>query len=231
MNENIYKNKKILTVDDNLNILNLYKYFFNNSDYILFQAEDGMIALDLIEKEMPDIIITDVLMPKIDGFELCNKLKSNPEFSNIPIIIVTNLADEEKKIMGLEAGADDFITKPFSGQILLAKVKSLLRHKYLEEQIKRAEKMQLFYATVVTTNHKINQPLCVIRNMTTLISDDLKKLDVNDAKVNERLELIRNCSDNISEVLMGLQKISEPVLKEYVGNVKMVDLKKSEDKK
>ena len=127
--------EKILVVDDiPVNIQLLHKQL-TASGFEVVNARNGEEALKQVEQEKPDLVLLDVMMPKLDGFETCKLLKSNEKTEYIPIIMVTALNEIEDKIKGIEAGADDFITKPFNKHELLVRVKSLLRIKKLHDQL------------------------------------------------------------------------------------------------
>jgi signal transduction histidine kinase/ligand-binding sensor domain-containing protein/CheY-like chemotaxis protein/AraC-like DNA-binding protein len=118
--------KAILIVEDHEDIRNYVMEIFQ-SDYLVYEAEDGAQGYELAKKHVPDIIITDVIMKEVSGVDLCIKVKSNPELSHIPVILLTSSSSSEIKLKGIEQGADDFITKPFDKDILLARVANLLR--------------------------------------------------------------------------------------------------------
>ncbi|MBN1350253.1 diguanylate cyclase [candidate division KSB1 bacterium] len=136
------RNSKILVVDDVPINIKLQKTYLSAVGYEVIDAKDGLEALLKARKEKPDLILLDVMMPKMNGFQVCQKLK-NGDNQFIPIIMVTALNEIEDKIKGIEAGADDFICKPFNKLELLARVKSLLRikhlHDKLEEKVKELE--------------------------------------------------------------------------------------------
>ncbi|HTM98689.1 MAG TPA: two-component regulator propeller domain-containing protein [Pedobacter sp.] len=118
--------KAILIVEDNEDIRNYIKQIFR-TDYLIYEAEDGSQGYELAKKHSPDMIITDVIMKEVSGVELCRRIKSNPELSHIPVILLTSSSSSEIKLKGIEQGADDFITKPFDKDILLARVANLLK--------------------------------------------------------------------------------------------------------
>ena len=117
-------NSKILVVEDDRNLLDTLKYNFRKEGYNVVAAVDGAEALDVARREKPDIIILDIMLPKLSGFEVCRILRKE---TNIPILMLTAKTDEVDKIVGLEIGADDYMTKPFSMRELLARVGAMLR--------------------------------------------------------------------------------------------------------
>src|SRR6266581_4136878 len=114
----------ILTADDDLQLLRLIARNLELEDYQVLVASDGQQALEQIEQNAPDLVLLDVMMPKMDGFSVCHRVR---EFSAVPIIIVTARGQEQDKIRGLDLGADDYLTKPFSVEELLARVRAVLR--------------------------------------------------------------------------------------------------------
>ncbi|MBQ3053456.1 MAG: response regulator transcription factor [Clostridia bacterium] len=113
------KGKTILVVDDEKNILDIVVFNLKNEGYETVSAMDGEQAVEMQKKHNPDLILLDVMLPKMDGFAVCKAIR---EYSNVPIIMLTARADEVDKIMGLELGADDYITKPFSMKELSARI-------------------------------------------------------------------------------------------------------------
>jgi len=131
---------KILIVDDIPVNIQLQKTYLASEGYEVVEAYDGVEALAKVESEAPDLILLDVMMPKMNGFEVCQKLKSSEKTWFIPVIIVTALNELQDKIRGIDSGADDFITKPFNKLELLARVRSLLRIKLLHEELEEKKR-------------------------------------------------------------------------------------------
>lgn len=119
--------EKILIVDDEKDIVKVLDYNLKKEGFRAVSCYDGEDALDLALKEHPDLIILDLMLPGLDGLEVCKTLKKENKTSSIPIIMLTAKAQEADKVIGLELGADDYITKPFSPRELIARVKALLR--------------------------------------------------------------------------------------------------------
>ena len=115
---------KILVVDDEASIVTMLAYNLKKEGYDVVTAEDGEVALEKFESENPDLLLLDIMMPKMDVYEVCRKIR---EKSNVPIIMLTARADEVDKVVGLEMGADDYVTKPFGNRELIARVKANLR--------------------------------------------------------------------------------------------------------
>ena len=120
-------NEKILVVDDEEHIAELISYNLTNNGYKVIIANNGIDAVKLAVEEKPSLILLDLMIPGKDGYDVCKDVRSNSEIKNIPIIMLTAKSEEVDKILGLELGADDYITKPFSIRELLARVKAVLR--------------------------------------------------------------------------------------------------------
>ena len=131
---------KVLIVDDESNIVNIIAFNLKKEGYTVFSAGDGEEGVRLANEENPDLILMDIMMPKMDGYEACKKIR---EKMNTPIIMLTARAEEVDKVLGLELGADDYVTKPFGVRELMARVKANLRRQIVisnspEEEEKKA---------------------------------------------------------------------------------------------
>ena len=119
--------KLILVVDDEENIRDLLVFNLQKEGYDTIEAEDGLSAVDIALKEKPDLILLDVMIPKLDGISVCKKIRYALNISNMPILMISARDTESDKIVGLEMGADDYITKPFQIREVMARVKAHLR--------------------------------------------------------------------------------------------------------
>lgn len=118
---------KILIVDDEESIISLLKYTFEQAGFSVVVAYNGTSTFKIVEEEKPDLILLDIMLPEITGFEICNKLRLNKNSAKIPIIFLSARTREVDKLLALKLGADDYVTKPFSPRELVARVKSKLR--------------------------------------------------------------------------------------------------------
>ena len=119
--------KKILIVEDEPDIAKLVKLYLEKEGFHANVAESGVEALKLIKSDRPDLLILDLMLPEMDGIEVCKKIRTVPDTAFLPIIMLTAKAEESDTIIGLELGADDYVTKPFSPKALVARVKALFR--------------------------------------------------------------------------------------------------------
>ena len=119
--------EKILIVEDEKDIVKMLEYNLNKEGFRTISAQDGEDALEYAVREHPDLIILDLMLPGMDGLEVCKELKKETKTASIPIIMLTAKAQESDKVVGLELGADDYMTKPFSPRELIARIKAVLR--------------------------------------------------------------------------------------------------------
>lgn len=119
--------KRILLIEDEEDIAALIKLQAEISDYKLHVEVDGINGYRAIEREKPDLVILDIMLPGQNGFDVCRKMKSNPELRNIPVIILSAKGEELDMLLGLELGADDYVPKPFSPKVLFSRIKAVLR--------------------------------------------------------------------------------------------------------
>ncbi|MEK5389251.1 response regulator transcription factor [Margalitia sp. FSL K6-0131] len=132
--------KNILVVDDEKEIVNLVSIYLQNDGFTVFKAYDGEEALDMFAQKKIDLIILDLMMPKLDGMEVCRRLR---ETNTVPILMLSAKAEDMDKVLGLMTGADDYMIKPFNPLELIARVKSLLRRSYQFKQVEQEEQSDL----------------------------------------------------------------------------------------
>src|SRR3954469_9250341 len=135
--------RRVIIVDDSPANVVLLTQQLARDGYIVLSASNGDEALDLIAREQPDVVLMDVIMPRRDGFETCRALKQNASTRLIPVVLVTSLSDTRDRVRGLEAGADDFLSKPVNATELRARVRSLLRLKRCPDDLESAEAVML----------------------------------------------------------------------------------------
>ncbi len=127
------KSKKVLIADDEPDILEIISYNLTKEGYEVSTAKNGIEALEKIPSFKPDLVILDIMMPKMNGVEVCKNIRSKPEYNNTLIIFLTALSDESSQIKGLESGADDYVNKPISPKVLISRVNAVFRRIHKEE--------------------------------------------------------------------------------------------------
>jgi DNA-binding response OmpR family regulator len=215
---------KILVIDDLPENVFLLQDRLEREGYEVITSYDGKSGIEKAIKEIPDLILLDVMMPDLNGIEVCKVLVLNPITTNIPIILVTAKSGAEDTKEGLEAGAFDYIKKPFDRIELLARVHSALKLNEAHKLLVEAEKSSIFSATVVTTNHKIKQPLTLMSLSSTAIKREINKNEISREAILKKLNYIDIAIKEITDILNQLNAIKRPVFSEYMKNIRMVDV-------
>ena len=163
--------RKVLVIDDEQPIVEILKFNLTKEGYTVLEAYDGAMGLELALSENPDLILLDVMLPKMDGFEVCRKIR---EKSSVPIIMLTAKEEEVDKVLGLELGADDYMTKPFSVRELTARVKANLRRMNIDKTAESADG-----ATVITSGELvINIERYEVKKRDTVVDITLREFEL-----------------------------------------------------
>ncbi len=216
--------KKILVVDDQKDNVFVLQERLIREGFEVLSAFDGPTCLTMASEESPDLILLDVMMPGMSGFEVCKKLTANEETKLIPVLLVTALTEAEDLKEGFQAGAFDYIKKPFNRVELIARIKSALSFRESQQVLLEIEKVQTYAATVITANHEIKQPLTLINLSTAAINRELRKDELSKDVVHKRVTFIEDATKDIISVLQKLSSIKVPVLTDWVNDLKVVDL-------
>lgn len=209
---------KILVVDDVEDNIRLLEYSLEDDGYEVISARDGIEALEVARQEMPDIILLDLMMPRLNGIEACHKLKDDPLLSDIPVLTVSAADDEEDIIKGLDAGAHDYIAKPINYCTVAARVRSALRVKHYQDSINslntelvilkdEAESaLRARSSFLATMSHEIRTPITAIMGLSEILSkeDELSPFDNQQAS-----EAILSNSRYLLEVINNILDLSK----------------------
>ena len=207
-NENTYdeNKKKILAVDDESSIIDLLKYNLEKEGYSFVSAVDGEEGFNKVMSEKPDLVLLDVMLPKMDGLSVCRKIRQ--ENVNVPVIMLSARGEEIDKILGLEIGADDYITKPFSTRELIARVKANLRKVEQEgNSFQKGNKITVGGLTLDTDKFEVNVRGEIISDLTRREFEVLKFLAQRHGQIVTRETLL--------EKVWGY---------EYYGDIRTVDV-------
>lgn len=159
---------RVFIVDDEPSIRKTFQAFLAREGYDIELYENGMHLLTALEKSLPDAILLDVMMPEIDGFEVCRQIKGNPDWQHIPIVLVTALDSREALLKGFDAGADEFLIKPVRGQELRVRIRSMLRTKHYMDELKDNVRMREELTHLII--HDMNNPLAALLMYSELIA-------------------------------------------------------------
>jgi len=196
---------KILVVEDDENLVNVLIYNLRQEGYNVIMAKDGIQAIDVARTNKPDLIILDVMLPKLSGFDVCRILRKE---TTVPILMLTAKTDEVDKIVGLEIGADDYVTKPFSMRELLARIRAMLRRAETAGQTSPSKE----------TIHRINDLEIHIGRRQAILCG--RPLDL----APKEFDLLVIFAENRGLVLSRSQLLEKVWGYDYVGNTRTVDV-------
>ena len=220
---------KILIVDDQADTLILLRERLKRAGFDVYTADTGREGIDLAAHVKPDAILLDIMMPDINGLDMCKFLNNNPVTSLIPIIFVSARIQPEDVQAGFKAGASDYIKKPIERIELIERINAVIKQKeHLTRQVEE-EKNRTFSATVVSANHQLKQPLTLISLTSTAIKRIVAKEPINQSEILNKLEIINNAVADISEILNRFINTENPKLDNYVGDIKMIDVTEKKD--
>ena len=200
-----HMSNKILVVDDDLNICELLKLYLENEGYTAYVANDGQAAVDMFNEKSPDLVLLDIMLPKMDGWQVCREIRKT---SSVPIIMLTAKGETFDKVLGLELGADDYVTKPFDSKEVMARIKAVLRRAKGESENSASEKKIVKYDKL-----EIN-----IENYELKV--DGKVIDTPP----KELELIYHFASNPNRVYTRDQLLDEVWGFDYYGDSRTVDV-------
>lgn len=196
---------KILVVDDDLNICELLKLYLENDGYVVYTVNDGKQAVDMFKNKTPDLVLLDIMLPKMDGWQVCREIRKT---SSVPIIMLTAKGETFDKVLGLELGADDYVVKPFDTKEVMARVKAVLRRTKGDSEAAEDKKK-----TVIYDNLEIN-----IQNY------EMKVKGVPVDTPPKELELIYHFASNPNRVYTRDQLLDEVWGFDYYGDSRTVDV-------
>ncbi len=196
---------KILVVDDDLNICELLKLYLENDGYTVVTANDGAAAVETFQSKSPDLVLLDIMLPKMDGWQVCREIRKT---SSVPIIMLTAKGETFDKVLGLELGADDYVVKPFDAKEVMARIKAVLRRTKGEAEMNEDEKKVVIY-----DNLEIN-----------ITNYEMKVKGVPVDTPPKELELIYHFASNPNRVYTRDQLLDEVWGFDYYGDSRTVDV-------
>ena len=220
-------NNTILVVDDELDILEFVGYNLRKEGYTVLTANNGLTAIEIAQEKTPDLVVLDVMMPDMDGIETCERMRAIPKLTNTIITFLTARSEDYSQIAGLEAGADDYITKPIRPKVLLSRVKALLRRRVVSDDFSNI--LELGDIIIDKEKHTV-----LYKNLQVeLAKKEFKLLELltsKPGKVFTRQEILENVWG--LEVFVGdrtidvhIRKLREKINDQYIKTVKGVGYK------
>ncbi|MDH5477010.1 MAG: response regulator [Nitrospinota bacterium] len=218
---------RILIVDDDPNVSLLMRLTLSrDGDFDLQVASNGEDALQMADQFHPDLMLLDLMMPGIDGMEVCRRIKADDNLRNISVIMVTAKREPGDIIKGMNLGADDYITKPFNPEELLARVRVHLRIRMLEQKTAAHRELEAVLKMALTMQHEINNPLTGIMGNSELLSD---WPNLPPEEVNKCVEVINQSAKRIRDIVQRMSSVTKVVSAPYLAGKEMIDIHKSSE--
>ena len=224
------QSSRILIADDEADARNLIGCALEAPSHELLYAADGSEAMEICRDSLPDIAVIDVQMPGKTGIEVCREIKALAEGCFVPVLLLTCQSEIPDKVHGLDSGADDYITKPFSFAELAARVRSFLRIKKLSDELKKTQNLlaqkerELVAAQVAgAAAHELGQPLTSI----VLNAELLNSIDPHSPAFKETLSSLGEECRRIKEILDALTSVERYRVTEYANGLSILDIKQS----
>lgn len=197
----------ILIVDDNSNNVKIIAITLRAFNYKLVIATNGQSAIDMVEKTRPDLVLMDVMMPGMDGYETCERIKAKKGNENIPIIFLTALSEKANIIRGFEAGGVDYITKPFNKEELISRVKTHLELKFTRDELqKNSNYLQSLNAVkdrmFSVIGHDLRSPLGSVKMTLEYLSETIEETSTEELK--STIDLLQKTTDEVFSLLENL---------------------------
>lgn len=203
--------KVILAIDDEEHILELLSYNLESNGFRVLTADSGEDGLELLEREAVDLVLLDIMLPGIDGMEMLKRIRKNPDTTDLPVIMLTAKSEEINKVLGLEVGADDYISKPFGIYELVARVKAVLR---------RSERNRVVVATPEERDEIIAIDDIIINNTTHEVTVDGKEVEL----ALKEFELLYVLAKHRTRVFSREALLDKIWGYEYAGETRTVDV-------
>jgi two-component system alkaline phosphatase synthesis response regulator PhoP len=226
--------KKLLIIEDDKDIVELVRHYLEKENFVLKEAADGFSGLKKVKAGNFDLVILDIMLPEMDGLEVCKELRADPKNSSTPVIMLTAKGEETDKIVGLEIGADDYITKPFSPRELVARIKALLRRVEKKPEKEKIlpygnlvldpfkHEVTLNKQTVQLTSKEFALLECFLRNIGRVLSRDylmdqvwgydyyggMRTVDVHIRRLREKIPLLSRNIQTVKNLGYRLKEIS-----------------------
>ncbi len=211
----------ILIIDDNKMNINLLHSILSKEGYQVTSTLDSTLAFRKAKEIKPDLILLDIMMPAMDGFEVCEQLKTSDATRFIPIIFLTSRNDEAGIKRAFELGAADYVTRPFNRTELLARIRTHLDLKNTHQKLIELERESAVLAMAVTANHEINQPLTVLSGNLFLLKESLSSKELTPKEM-EYLDRMERAIVKIKAILEKFRNPHSIKIQKYIEDTKMV---------
>lgn len=210
---------QILIVDDNTSMLQATEMLLAHEQYDLNFANSGQQALEAVNARTPDVVLLDVMMPEMDGYEVCARLKSDDRWRHVPVILVTALDSKDDVVRGLDAGADDFLTKPVSGPELRARVRSMLRVKQQHDELQETMELRQQMADMIV--HDMRNPVATVMLYSDIL---LLKTGRDESPYRDIVETIHKQANRLNSFLSDMLILAKMKADKLALSISYVDV-------
>lgn len=231
------KAQRILIVDDSITVVKKLAKILRSYGFDALEMVDGTDLLNTIRAQKVELIILDLVMPAVSGLELIKQIRQNKELASLPVIVLSAMKEDQTLVDALEAGADDYVTKPFNPTILMARIRTQLRNRVLLSRLENvntdlkqarehemeAERLKTAIEMAGATAHKLNQPLTSI----VCYADMLLKKVEQESEDYRAIKSICDESARMTEILRKMAELTELRISNYVGDTTIVDIDSS----
>ncbi len=220
---------KVLIVDDDTNARLILRKILVKGGYEVNEATNGKEALEKVRAFIPDVMIVDWMMPEVDGEQLTKWIKNDPTFRFTHIILLTSKGDTKDRVRGLQAGADDYISKPAPHEEVLARVESGMRMRKLYKEVQELTRRLAVLELAATVGHEINNPLNVIYLALDMMRKFIKQGEYD--KLEKGIDLIAETAERLKNISKKFVELRDPQTTSYVDALNMIDLRDDKEKK
>lgn len=212
--------RKVLVVDDNRDTVRIIRDALEGAGFNVVSAYDGREALDIVHRESPDLMILDLMMPKMSGYEVCNEIRKDPKTKELIVLMLTARSDIDAKIQGIEGGANDYLVKPVEPREVVSRVRRFLATEGAYQEKVLLERLEAIGQISLTVRHEINNPLAVICGQAQLL---LQRKDLPE-EIRSKLKIVYEMGLRISDIVKQLDQVQDKT-REYIRGEKMIDIR------
>jgi len=218
------KDLKILVIEDDAVHRAVLENILSDEGYCVVTADNGQEGLELVAKEAPDLVITDIRMPIKDGYTVCRELRDNPKTKYVPVVILTANHDPDDLVYGFEQGAFDYILKPFENQELMARVNSAVKFKALRDELIAEKQKTVLLELAGGAAHELNQPLTIIKTTAYLLKSKIAADKFDKDEFLKYFEKVDKSIERMSSIIANMKNLEEYQTKNYAMGQKIINL-------
>lgn len=215
---------KILVIEDDAVHRAVLENILSDEGFSVVTADNGQEGLDMVAREIPDLVITDIRMPIKDGYTVCRELRDNPKTKFVPVVILTANHDPDDLVYGFEQGAYDYILKPFENQELMARVNSAVKFKALRDELIAEKQKTVLLELAGGAAHELNQPLTIIKTTAYLLKNKVTGDKFDKDEFVKYFEKIDKSIERMSSIIGNMKNMEDYQTKNYAMGQKIINL-------